>query len=85
MSLMDKYSAIYGIDIKEVKQWVNDYSKGNVPEGMYIEDSKEERIESIKRYIQSQVDDSVTGRIQADILNLRIANSNAKEVAVCPF
>lgn len=85
MSLMDKYSAIYGIDIKEVKQWVNDYSKGNVPEGMYIEDSKEERIESIKRYIQSQVDDSVTGRVQANLIAGRIESSEVKVVHSCPF
>ena len=86
MSIMDKYSDIFGIDIKEVKQWVNGYvSLKNWPEEYPIESAKEERINSIKEYMQSQVDESITGQIKASIIGERIAKSEAKVIAVCPF
>jgi len=87
MSLMEQYSDIYGIDIKEVKEWINNYASAkNIPDGMEIEPTKELRIAGIKQYIQSQVDDSVTGRVKASILESRMALSEVKvDVQVCPF
>lgn len=87
MSLMQQYADIYGIELKEVQQWCNDYAKGNVPEPVkeWMEPTKEERIESIKTYIQSQVDESLTGQIKAELMGKRIAASGAKVVCECPF
>ena len=66
MSLMQKYADIYGISVQEVKSWINDYAKGNVPESVqcWMEETKEERIESIKEYIQRMVDESLTTKIK---------------------
>ena len=88
MSLMQKYADIYGIPLKEVQQWCNDYAKGSVPDSVkeWMEPTKEERINSIKEYIQSQVDESVTSRVKADLIAGRIASSEAKvSPDVCPF
>ena len=87
MSLMDKYSAIYGMDIKEVKAWVNDYASGKVPESVkeWMEPTKEERINSIKSYIQHMVDQSMSEQIKADLVAGRIASSESNVVCECPF
>ena len=86
MSLMEQYAEIYGIDIKEVKAWINDYANAkNIPEGMEIEETKELRVNGIKQYIQSQVDDSVTGRIKYKADNLKLESSILKPVDICPF
>lgn len=87
MSLMQQYSDIYGIPLHEIQAWVNDYARGDVPEPVkeWMDPDREERIESIKAYIQCQVDESLTGQIKGQIISDRIAMSTSKEVAVCPF
>jgi hypothetical protein len=87
MSVMEQYADIYGIQFNEVKEWVRDYVSGNVPESVkaWMEPTKEERINSIKEYIQNMVDQSVTARVKADLIAGRIASSEAKVVADCPF
>jgi len=86
MNLMEQYSNIYGIDIKEIKTWINDYANAkNIPDGMDIENTKDDRIAGIKQYIQSQVDDSITGRIKYKDANLKLESSVLKNVCECPF
>ena len=57
----------------------------NWPEKYPIESTKEDRINSIKEYMQSQVDESITGQVKASIIGDRIAQSEAKVIAICPF
>lgn len=87
MSLMQQYADIYGIPLQEVKEWVNNFANGNVPESVkeWMEAEKKERIESIKAYIQSQIDESLTGQIKGQIVAHRIQNSVIKQVVSCPF
>ena len=87
MSVMQQYADIYGIQFNEVKEWVRDYVSGNVPESVkaWMEPTKEERINSIKEYIQNMVDQSVTGRVKADIIAGRIASSESKVCCEVPF
>lgn len=87
MSLQQKYADIYGIPLKEVQQWCNDYAKGNVPDSVkeWMEPTKEERINSIKSYIQKMVDQSLSEQIKCDLVAWRIASSEAKVVCECPF
>ena len=88
MSLMQQYADAYGIQLKEVKQWVNDFASGNVPDSVkeWMEPTKEERINSIKSYIQQMVDESVTSQVKADLIAGRIASSVAKpSIDLCPF
>ena len=87
MTLMEQYSNIFGIELKEVQQWVNGYvSKKNWPENYPIEENKEDRINSIKEYMQRMVDDSVTGRVKASIIAERIEQSEVKtDMIECPF
>lgn len=84
MSIMQQYAYIYGIPMQEVKEWVNNYALGKVPEYMEIEETKEERIESIKAYIQRMVDESLTTKIKLDIISEKI-KSTSKQVDICPF
>ena len=88
MSLQQQYADSYGIELKEVKQWCSDYASGNVPDSVkeWMEPTKEERINSIKEYIQRMVDQSVTSQVKADLIAGRIASAdNQKDVHVCPF
>jgi hypothetical protein len=88
MNLMEQYANIYGVDFAEVKEWVKDYSLGNVPESVkeLMEPTKEERINSIKEYIQNMVDDSITSRIKGELIAGRMATSEVKVVEhSCPF
>ena len=87
MNLMERYSAIYGIPLKEVKEWVNNYAIGKVPESVkeWMEETKEDRIKGIKEYIQSEVDSSSTFRIQSDSIYQNIEQSKPIQVAECPF
>ena len=87
MSVMEQYADIYGIQFNEVKEWVRDYVSGNVPESVkaWMEPTKEERINSIKEYIQNMVDQSVTARVKADLIAGRIASSEVKVAHSCPF
>jgi hypothetical protein len=85
---MEQYADSYGIQLKEVKQWVNDYASGNVPDSVkeWMEPTKEERINSIKEYIQRMVDQSVTSQVKADLIAGRIVASEAKPSPdICPF
>ena len=87
MSLQQQYADIYGVQLKEVKQWCSDFASGNVPDSVkeWMEPTKEERINSIKSYIQRMVDQSVTGQVKADLIAGRIASSEVKVIAECPF
>ena len=89
MSLIKKYSDIYGIPFKEVQEWVNNIAnKTNLPESIleWIEPTKEERINSIKSYIQSRVDESITERVKGSIVAERIERSELKsDIQSCPF
>lgn len=87
MSLMEQYADTFGIELSEVSQWVNSYASGDVPDSVreWMEPTKSDRIESIKAYIQREVDDSLTSRIKGDILNSRIEKAECKEVQSCPF
>lgn len=86
MSLIKQYADIFGIPLNEVQEWVNNYSnKKNIPDGMIIEDTKEERIKSIKQYIQSQVDDSITMRVKGSLIGERIASAEVKVLCEVPF
>ena len=87
ISLMQQYADIYGIPLKEVQQWATEYSKGNVPDSVkeWMEETKEDRINSIKSYIQQMVDQSLSEQIKADLIAGRIASSEAKVVCECPF
>jgi hypothetical protein len=83
MSVMQKYADIYDIQFNEVKEWVRDYANGSVPDSVksWMEPTKEERINSIKEYIQRMVDESATSQVKADLIAGRIASSDAE----CPF
>jgi hypothetical protein len=87
VSLQQQYSDIYGIPLDEIKIWCADFAKGNVPDSVkeWMEPTKEERIHSIKAYIQQMVDQSISSQIKADIVSGRIASSDAKVIAECPF
>jgi hypothetical protein len=87
VSLQQQYADIYGVQLKEVKQWCSDFASGNVPDSVkeWMEPTKEERINSIKSYIQRMVDQSVTGQVKADLIAGRIASSEVKVIAECPF
>ena len=88
MSLQQQYSDIYGIQIKEVKQWCSDYASGNVPDSVkeWMEPTKEERINSIKSYIQQMVDQSLSSQIKGDLIAGRIASADEKvSPDICPF
>ena len=88
MSLQQQYADSYGIQIKEVKQWCSDYASGNVPDSVkeWMEPTKEERINSIKEYIQQMVDQSLSSQIKGDLIAGRIVASVAKpSVDLCPF
>ena len=89
MSLMQQYADIYGIPLQEVKEWVNDFANGNVPDSVkeWMGADKKERIESIKAYIQGEIYGSLTGQIKGQIVADRIQNSVIKQVDkdLCPF
>ena len=88
MSLQQQYADIYGVQLKEVKQWCSDFASGNVPDSVkeWMEPTKEERINSIKSYIQQMVDQSLSSQIKGDLIAGRIACAdNQKDVHVCPF
>ncbi len=88
MSLQQQYADIYGVQLKEVKQWCSDYASGNVPDSVkeWMEPTKEERINSIKEYIQRMVDESVTSQVKADLIAGRIACADKKvSPDICPF
>jgi hypothetical protein len=86
---MQQYADCYGIPLSEVKKWATDYANGNVPiqVKVWMEVNKEERINSIKSYIQKMVDESVTSQVKADLIAGRIESSEAKQAAghLCPF
>jgi hypothetical protein len=85
---MQQYADSFGIPISELKKWVNDYASGNVPIQVkeWMEPTKEERINSIKEYIQQMVDESVTGQVKADLIAGRIACADKKvSPYICPF
>ena len=84
---MQQYADCYGVPLSEVKKWATDYANGNVPiqVKVWMEVNKEERINSIKSYIQKMVDESVTGQVKADLIAGRIASSEVKVIADCPF
>jgi hypothetical protein len=50
-----------------------------------MEPTKEDRVKSIKAYIQMMVDMSVTSNVKAEFVRERIASSEVKVVSVCPF
>ena len=87
MSLMQQYADSYGIEIEEVKDWVNSYANGTVNDSVkeWMEPTKEDRVKSIKAYIQMMVDMSVTSNIKAELVRDRIERSESKVVAICPF
>jgi hypothetical protein len=86
---MQQYADCYGVPLSEVKKWATDYANGNVPIQVkeWMEPTKEERINSIKSYIQWQVDESVTSQIKGDLIAGRIASSESKVSGdhPCPF
>lgn len=72
MSIVIQYADTFGIDRKEVTDWVNAYIRrpGEFPrliEAGLIEDTEAKRKESIKRYMEEALANSVTGRIRQDI------------------
>lgn len=74
--MIRKFSVMRDIPIKEVMFWVNSYV--NSPELFKdAEKTAQERAESIKRYITSRVENSLTERIKASILAQKEEN-NAK-------
>lgn len=71
--LMKEYAACYGCEEKEVLQLVLDYTNGPWPDGMKVEATEKERLESIKAYIESMVNDSLSRRIKREMKERKAA------------
>jgi len=61
--LIEKYAHIYGCEIKDVLEWMNDYinhpEKYNAPEP-----TEKDRADSIKGYVEAMIKCSTYGRIK---------------------
>lgn len=67
--LVRRYCDCYGVDIKEALSWINEYV--NAPDPAEIvsnltESDEKARLESMRKYIQWMVDNSVTARVRFD-------------------
>lgn len=71
--LMKEYASCYGCEAKDVLQWVLDYVNGPWPDGMKVEDSEGERLESIKGYIEAMVNDSLSRKIKREMKEQKCA------------
>lgn len=76
--LIKKYCDCFGVEIHEALAWINAYV--NAPEpvesvDVMTEPDERDRLESMRRYIQWMVDNSVTARVRFDI------EANRKEAA----
>lgn len=72
------YANTFGIDVQEVWAWVDQYVNrpGELPwmiEAGVIEGAEKERATSIMGYIKSELDNSIAGRIKAEMRELREA------------
>ena len=67
--LLQKYGDCFGVPVDEVIEWVSGYVNGPWPESLIpqLEPTEQERLTHIKAYIASEVKNSVTGRIKADL------------------
>lgn len=64
--MLDKFATTFGIDISEVVEWVNAYV--NRPDEFpKAEATEKERFDSIRKYINWRLDNSVNARIRASI------------------
>lgn len=74
-----RYAAIYvqqlDFDIDEaidaVVEWVSSYVNGPWPEGMQVEATERERLDSIKGYIKAMINCSTYGRIKQSLAQER--------------
>ena len=83
-----QYAGCYGLNVDEVQKWISYYANGNVPDSVkeWMEPTKEERINSIKSYIQQMVDQSLSSQIKGDLIAGRIASADKKvSPDICPF
>ena len=61
--LIVRYAEIYGCNVDDVVEWMNDYI--NHPEKYtQAEDTEKERVESIKGYVSAMIRCSTYGRIK---------------------
>ena len=67
--LMIEFAACYGCEEKEVLQWVLDYCNGPWPESLipHLEKTEKERLESIKKYIDWRLENSLSRKIKAEM------------------
>ena len=62
---MKKFGDCFGVEHEEVLQWVMDYCNGPWPKGMEVEPTEKERLESIKKYIEWRLENSLTERVKS--------------------
>jgi len=61
--MIEKYANIYGCEIDDVLEWMNDYI--NHPENYREPETTEQaRLESVKGYVQAMIKCSTYGRIK---------------------
>jgi hypothetical protein len=60
---LQRYADIYGCEVEEVVEWVNDYVN-NGEKYQLAEPTDKERAESIKGYISAMINCSTYGRIK---------------------
>ena len=63
---MQKFGDCFGVDHKEVLEWVTIYVHGPWPESLknHLEKTPAERFESIKQYINFRINNSLTEKIK---------------------
>jgi hypothetical protein len=73
--LMQQYADCFGCDVVEVVEWVNQYVNGPWSDSQRkaVEPTEAGRLAAIKGYIEAMVNDSVTGRIRADLARRKAA------------
>jgi hypothetical protein len=66
---MKEFGDCFGIDHEEVLQWVLDYCNGPWPESLipHLEKTEKERLESIKKYIDWWLENSLSRKIKAEM------------------
>lgn len=64
--MLEKFATTFGVDISEVVDWVNAYV--NRPDEFpKAEATEKERFDSVRKYINYRLDNSINARIRASI------------------
>ena len=82
--MLQRYSDMCGAEVEEVCDWVSTYVNG--PWNYPVEATETLRLASIKEYIQTRLDSSITTNIKMDLAREALEKAEVShKVEECPF